>query len=272
MGDFLHVQNLRVSYAGHYVLQPVNLSLRRGERLALIGESGSGKTTFAMALAGLLPDNACLEGQVIFPAFSHMPVAGRDIGVLFQDPDGSLDPVMRVGDQIAEVIVTHLKTSWREARLQAASLLEQVQIADSVKRLRSYPHEFSGGQKQRIALAAALAGKPQLLIADEPTSALDSVVQQHVVQVLDALVRARGLTLIFVTHDIALASQLADKIAVLYRGKLVEFGTARQVITAPQHAYTRAFLATYIGLDWQRQARLPEIALPALNGAGQDAS
>ncbi len=275
MADFLSVENLSVSYAGQRVLQPVNLTLQSGERLALIGESGSGKTTLAMALAGLLPENAQLEGQISFPAFPHVPVAGRDIGVVFQDPNGSLDPMIRVGDQIAEVIVTHLKTSWREARLQAASLLEQVQIPDSLNRLRSYPHEFSGGQKQRIAMAAALAGKPQLLIADEPTSALDTVVQQNVVQVLDDLVRAQGLTLIFVTHDIALASQLADKIAVLYRGQLVEFGTAQQVITAPQHAYTKALLATHIGLDWQRQPRLPEItapeiALSALNGAASD--
>jgi len=138
-------------------------------------------------------------------------------------------------------------------------LLERVQIPDSAQRLREFPHAFSGGQKQRIAIAAALAAQPQLLIADEPTSALDTVVQKHIMQVLDDLVRDGGLTLLFVTHDIALASQLADRIAVLYQGELVELGTAQQVISTPQHAYTKALLATHIGLDWQKQRRLPEI-------------
>lgn len=256
---FLVVENLSVSYGAKCVLQPLSFELGQGERLALIGESGSGKTTLAMAIAGLLPDEAKLQGNICFPNSSHSPVLGRDIGVVFQDPNGSLDPMMRIGDQIAEVIVTHLKTSWGEARLQAAQLLERVQIPDSAQRLREFPHAFSGGQKQRIAIAAALAARPQLLIADEPTSALDTVVQKHVVQVLDDLVRDGGLTLLFVTHDIALASQLADRIAVLYQGELVELGTAQQVISTPQHAYTKALLATHIGLDWVKQPRLPEI-------------
>lgn len=256
---FLVVQDLTVRYGAQQVLQPVSFELRQGERLALIGESGSGKTTLAMAIAGLLPASAKIAGSIHFPALAHEPRAGRDIGVVFQDPDGSLDPMMRVGDQIAEVIVTHLKTSWTEARLRAAELMQQVQIADSQQRLRSYPYEFSGGQKQRIAIAVALAAQPQLLIADEPTSALDTVVQNHVAQLLDGLVRAQGLTMLFVTHDIALASQLADRIAVLYRGQMVELGTAEQVITAPQHHYTKALLATPIGLDWEKQPRLPEI-------------
>ncbi len=256
---FLVVQDLTVRYGVQQVLHPVSFELKQGERLALIGESGSGKTTLAMAIAGLLATSAKTAGTIRFPALAHEPRAGRDIGVVFQDPDGSLDPMMRVGDQIAEVIVTHLKTSWTEARQRAAELMQQVQIADSQQRLRSYPHEFSGGQKQRIAIAAALAAQPQLLIADEPTSALDTVVQNHVAHLLDDLVRAQGLTMLFVTHDIALASQLADRIAVLYRGELVELGTAEQVITAPQHDYTKALLTTHIGLDWEKQPRLPEI-------------
>lgn len=262
------VQDLSVSYAGKCVLQPVTLELRQGERLALIGESGSGKTTLAMAIAGLLPEHAHICGQIRFPLHADRPVAGRDIGVVFQDPNGSLDPVMCVGDQIAEVLVTHLRLSWSEARAQAADLMAQVQIADSRQRMKDYPHEFSGGQKQRIALAAALAAQPQLLIADEPTSALDTVVQSHVVKVLDHLVRAQDLSLLFVTHDIALASQMADRIGVLYQGKLVETGTAQQVISAPQHAYTKALLETHIGLNWQKQSRLPEIDDNTLAEAG----
>ena len=257
---FLSVQDLSVSYGRKCVLQPLSFDLHQGERLALIGESGSGKTTLAMAIAGLLPKSAKVQGRVSFPSLPVQPVLGRDIGVVFQDPNGSLDPMMRVGDQIAEVIVTHHQCSWDVARLQAAQLMERVQIPESAQRARNYPHAFSGGQKQRIAIAAALAARPQLLIADEPTSALDTVVQQHVVQVLDNLVRDDGLTLLFVTHDIALASQLADKIAVLYQGALVELGTAQQIVSAPQHAYTKALLATHIGLDWQKQPRLPEIS------------
>lgn len=260
MSDILlSVQNLSVAYGAQRVLHPLSFDLRKGERLALIGESGSGKTTLAMAIAGLLPDNALCQGRVSFPAYTDAPILGRDIGVVFQDPSGSLDPMMRVGDQIAEVIVTHLKTSWSVARSEAVNLMERVQIRDSVKRLRNYPHEFSGGQQQRIAIAAALAAHPQLLIADEPTSALDTVVQKQVVKVLDDLVRSGGLSLLFVTHDIALASQLSDKIAVLYQGHLVEFGTAQQVISAPKHAYTKALLASHIGLDWHKQPRLPEM-------------
>ena len=256
---FLVVQDLTVRYGVQQVLYPVSFELRQGERLALIGESGSGKTTLAMAIAGLLPASAKIAGSIHFPALAHEPCAGRDIGVVFQDPDGSLDPMMRVGDQIAEVIVTHLKTSWDKARQRAAELMQQVQIPDSQHRLREFPHEFSGGQKQRIVIAAALAAQPQLLIADEPTSALDTVVQNHVAKLLDGLVRAQRLTMLFVTHDIALASQLADRIAVLYRGQIVEIGTAEQVITAPQHDYTKALLATHVGLDWVKQPRLPEI-------------
>lgn len=257
--NLLSVQELSVSYNGQCVLQPVSFDLRKGERLALIGESGSGKTTLSLAIAGLLPDAARSEGAIRFPAFAENAVLGRDIGVVFQDPAGSLDPMMRVGDQITEVIVTHLKTSWAEARQQAIMLMENVQIPDHNKRSRSYPHEFSGGQQQRLAIAAALAAHPHLLIADEPTSALDTVVQKHIMTLLDNLVRSRDLSLIFVTHDIALASQLADKIAVLYRGEMVEFGMAAQIISAPQHAYTKALLATHIGLDWRKQPRLPEI-------------
>lgn len=256
---FLSLTNLTVSYNGRAVLDDVSLDVPRGARLALIGESGSGKSTLAMAIAGLLPRTARQTGTIRFPDMAAAPVLGRDIGVVFQDPNGSLDPVMRVGDQIAEVIVTHLGSSWIAARVRAAELLNRVRIPDALMRRHSFPHQFSGGQKQRIALAAALAANPQFLIADEPTSALDTVVQKHIADILDQLVREDGLTLLFVTHDIALASQLADHIAVLYQGRLVEHGPAAQVLSKPQHAYTKALIATHLGLDSPRAERLPEI-------------
>ena len=256
---FLSIRDLTVSYGGRAVLENVSLDLEKGGRLALIGESGSGKSTLAMAIAGLLPGNAHQAGEITFHGAAAQPVLGKDIGVVFQDPNGSLDPVMRVGDQIAEVIVEHLGWTWIAARVRAVELLDRVRIPYALLRRNSYPHEFSGGQKQRIALAAAMAANPAFIIADEPTSALDTVVQKHVADLLDRLVREDGLTLLFVTHDIALASNLADHIVVLYKGRLVEYGPAGKVLSRPKHAYTKALIATHLGLDTPRHTRLPEI-------------
>ncbi|SDP71515.1 peptide/nickel transport system ATP-binding protein [Phyllobacterium sp. YR620] len=256
---YLHIAGLSVRYGAAVALEDISLEVSQGERLALIGESGSGKSTLAMAVAGLLPEAAKATGSVDFPTLGYRPRPGKDIGVLFQDPNGSLDPVMNVGDQIAEVAMIHQGIGWIAARVRAAELLGAVQISRPLTRLNSYPHEFSGGQKQRIALAIALAGNPSLLIADEPTSALDTVVQRHIVNLLDRLVRDNGLTLIFVTHDIALASERADKIGVLYKGRLVEFGPAADVLGAPRHPYTRALVDTHISLDTPRRKRLAEI-------------
>jgi peptide/nickel transport system ATP-binding protein len=258
-GPYLYVRNFKVTYGETAALQGVSLDLAKGGRLALIGESGSGKSTLAMAIAGLLPKQARSRGIIGFSGALHKPRLGKDIGVLFQDPSGSLDPVMKVGDQIAEVVMTHQGIGWISARVRAAELLDRVRIPKALSRLNSYPHEFSGGQKQRIALAAALAGNPSLLIADEPTSALDTVVQRHIVNLLDELVRDNGLTLLFVTHDIALASERADTIGVLYQGKLVEFGTTARVLGEPRHSYTKALIGTHISLGTPRGKRLVEI-------------
>ncbi len=256
---YVRVRNLSVDYGGAVALNEVSLQLAKRGRLAVIGESGSGKSTLAMAIAGLLPGRAFANGTIEFPGLDRKPRPGKDIGVLFQDPGGSLDPVMKIGDQIAEVVMTHQSMGWIAARVRAAELLDRVHIPKALSRLNDYPHEFSGGQKQRIALAAALAGNPSLLIADEPTSALDTVVQRHIVNLLDELVQDNGLTLLFVTHDIALASERADKIAVLYKGKLVESGSAAKVLGKPQHPYTRALIGAHISLETPRRKRLAEI-------------
>ncbi|QND52303.1 ABC transporter ATP-binding protein [Phyllobacterium sp. 628] len=262
---FLRVDGLSVSYGGTLALKNVSLELVRGERLALIGESGSGKSTLAMAIAGLLPRQARQSGTIAFPSAPSGLRLGKDIGVVFQDPGGSLDPVMKIGDQIAEVIRAHEDTSWIAARVRAANLLDRVHIPKALSRLNSYPHEFSGGQRQRIALALALAGNPSLIIADELTSALDTVVQRHIVNLLDELVREDGLSLLFVTHDIALASERADQIAVLYRGEFVEAGPAAEVLGKPQHPYTKALIGTHLSLDTPRRKRLAEINPDSLN-------
>ncbi len=258
IGALLRVRGLGVSYGGVPALAEVGLALDQGGRLALIGESGSGKSTLAMAVCGLLPAGARMTGAVEFPAFTLQPTLGRDIGVLFQDPSGSLNPVLTVGEQVAEPLVVHRGLSWRAATAQAARLLDRVRVPGG--RLRDHPHQFSGGQRQRIALAAALAAEPVLLVADEPTSALDSVVQAELVALLDGLVREDGLSLLFITHDIALASQLAGDVAVLHRGRVVEQGPAAQVLGAPAHPYTRALIATRLDLDTPPAARLAEIA------------
>ncbi len=256
---FLAVRGLGVSYGGVAALAGVSLTLAAGRRLAVLGESGSGKSTLAMAVCGLLPAGAVMAGEVSFPLLGA-PVLGRDIGVVFQDPGGSLNPVLTIGEQIAEVAVVHRGLSWRAAAAQAARLLDRMGIAQATSALRRHPHEFSGGQRQRIALAAALAADPVLLVADEPTSALDTVLQQQLIELLDQLVRERGLTLLFVTHDIALASMLADEVAVLYAGGLLETGVVGTVFRTPAHAYTRALLAARLDLDTPLRGRLPEIA------------
>jgi peptide/nickel transport system ATP-binding protein len=251
----IRARGLGVRYGGAVALAGVDLDLAAGERLAVIGESGSGKSSLALALCGLLPGNAVRDGTLDFDGPSRL---GRDIGVLFQDPGGSLNPVLPIGEQIAEAAVVHRGLSWGAARVQAASMLARLGLPDAP--LGRFPHEFSGGQRQRIALAASLSGGPRLLIADEPTSALDTLAQREMVGLIDAAVREAGLALVFVTHDIALASELADRVLVLHAGRAVEAGPVAEVFTRPAHAYTRALLATHLSLDTPRTSRLPEIA------------
>ncbi|WP_189546262.1 ABC transporter ATP-binding protein [Mesorhizobium sp. M2E.F.Ca.ET.209.01.1.1] len=178
-----------------------------------------------------------------------IPRLGRDIGFVFQDPSSSLDPVMPVGRQIAEVAHTHLRLTWREAYAKAKTLLERVRLPDPDAALHAYPHQLSGGQKQRVAIAAAIAAAPKLLIADEATSALDTIVQAEIVALIRRLVAEDGMTLIVISHDIALAATLADRIAVLRHGELIELGETDQILNAPRHAYTRSLLDAHLGLD-----------------------
>jgi peptide/nickel transport system ATP-binding protein len=180
---------------------------------------------------------------------SHTPRLGRDIGFVFQDPSASLDPVMTIGKQIAEVARTHLGLTWSQSYAKAKSLLERVRLPDPDSALRAFPHQLSGGQKQRVAIAAAIAAGPKLLIADEATSALDTIVQAEIVALIRRLVTEDGMTLLFISHDIALAAELAGRIAVFRHGQLVELGTTAQIVGAPAQPYTRALLDAHIGLD-----------------------
>ncbi|WP_287380782.1 ABC transporter ATP-binding protein [Mesorhizobium sp.] len=281
MTALLSIRDLTVSYrrdgAEVAALKHVNLDVAAGERLAIVGESGSGKSTLALAIAGLLPASSRIDGCLdwflpsspsvgakappseggvkerqpseFITRSTHTPLGGRDIGFVFQDPSASLDPVMSVGEQIAEVAHTHLRLTWPQSYAWAKTLLERVRLSDPDAALRAYPHQLSGGQKQRVAIAAAIAAGPKLLIADEATSALDTIVQAEIVALIRQLVAEDGMTLLFVSHDIALATELAERIAVFRHGELVELGATAQIIAGPRHAYTRALLDAHLGLD-----------------------
>jgi peptide/nickel transport system ATP-binding protein len=247
------LSGLTVTYRAHgqtaAALEAVDLDIIAGERLAIIGESGSGKSTLALTLASLLPDNAKVTGRIAWPAYGQAPLAGRDYGFVFQDAGASLNPVLTVGEQIAEVAQRHLGMGWFEAYGRAEELLERVRIPQPEAAIRVYPHQLSGGQRQRVCIASAIAARPKLLVADEPTSALDMVVQAEIVSLLEELVREYGMTLLFVTHDIALASGFADRIAVFRNGRLVEVGPAAEVLSRAKDAYTASLIASHIDLS-----------------------
>ncbi|MBY5399073.1 ABC transporter ATP-binding protein [Rhizobium leguminosarum] len=247
-GIFLSLRQLSVTYGGSSgaaALDHIDLDIVAGERLAIIGESGSGKSTLARALAGLLPEGTTVGGEILWPGLGHPPRPGRDFGFVFQDPGSSLNPVLTIGEQIAEGARRHLGLSWKQAYARAEELLERVRIPQPDKAMRAFPHQLSGGQRQRVAIAAAIAARPALLIADEATSALDVVVQAEIVRLLDGLVREDGMTLLFITHDIALASGFVDRVAVFRNAKLVEAGSVRLVLSAPESDYTAALIASH---------------------------
>lgn len=246
---FCRVSNLTIRYDAQTApaVSNLTLDLLAGERLAIVGESGSGKSTFVRALAGLLPEGAVCEGRMQWQQGRPLRL-GRDLGFVFQDASASLNPLLRIGEQVAEGARRHLDMNWRSAHEHARNLLEQVRIANTPAAMQAYPHQFSGGQRQRIAIAAAIASHPSIMIADEATSALDTIVQAEIVMLLDELVREKAMTLIFVTHDIALASNLADRIAVFKDGRLVEIGPAADVLSSPTAQYTKNLIASHYDL------------------------
>jgi peptide/nickel transport system ATP-binding protein len=253
MTPVLNIRGLSVIYRRDRqeieALSGVDLDVGAGEKLAIIGESGSGKSTLALAIAGLLPASAKIAGRIEWPALSRSPVNGRDIGFVFQDPSASLDPVMAVGEQIAEVAHAHRDMDWRQACALAEALLARVKLPEPAALRKAYPHQLSGGQKQRVAIAAAIAGRPRILIADEATSALDTIVQQDIVALIRQLADEDGMSLLFITHDMALASEIADRIAVFRNGWLVEAAATEALVASPQQAYTRSLLQAHLGLE-----------------------
>jgi peptide/nickel transport system ATP-binding protein len=251
MTPLLAISGLRVRYGaeGAEALRGIELTVGAGERVAVIGESGSGKSTLALATAGLLPPKTSTEGIIGWPGLPRPPRNGKDIGFVFQDPGATLDPVMTVGRQVAEVAEVHLGLDRLAALGLAAELFERVRLPTPRALVHAYPHQLSGGQRQRVGIAAAIAAGPALLIADEPTSALDTIVQADIVGLIGRLVRETGMSLLIVSHDIALAATIADRIVVLRDGAIVEAGAALDIVRRPREPYTRSLLAAALSLD-----------------------
>lgn len=255
MSPAVEIRDLRVRFIGErtvYALNGVDLTVAEDEVLGLIGESGSGKSVTLRAMLRLLPANRTvtsgsieIAGQDVMAlegeALSHF--RGRTASMVFQEPMLALDPVYTIGRQIAETVVAHENTNYAEGRKRALAMLEHVRIPSAKQRLDAYPHELSGGMRQRAMIALALSCRPKILLADEPTTALDTTVQIQVLLLLRELQREFGMAVIFVTHNIGVAAEICDRVAVMYAGRVVETGTIREIVETPAHPYTSGLLA-----------------------------
>ncbi len=268
----LDVQDLQVSFATEdgtvRAVDGVSFTLDRGEVVAIVGESGSGKSVTVMTLMGLtrspnarFAGSARLRGGDLITASEEEleRVRGREIAMIFQDPISSLSPVQRIGNQIAEQIRAHEKVSKAEALDRAADLMERVGIPRARDRLRAYPHEFSGGMRQRVMIAMALSLSPGVLIADEPTTALDVTIQAQILKEITQLSRESNSGVIFVTHDLGVVADVADRVLVMYSGRLVEQGTVDEIFYDPQHPYTWGLMGSITRVDRDPPRRLPAI-------------
>jgi oligopeptide/dipeptide ABC transporter ATP-binding protein len=252
------------------VVLDVSFQVRRGEVVGLVGESGSGKTMTALALLRLTPPGAHLSGEVLLDGEDLLAVAerrlrrvrGARVAMVFQEPMSALNPVYTVGFQIAEAVRAHRAVGRREARREAARLLDRVAVADAERRLDDYPHQLSGGQRQRVMIAMALACGPDLLLADEPTSALDVTVQAQILELLDDLRRDLGLAVLLITHDLGVVAESCDRVLVMYAGQIVEQAPVGDLFARPAHPYTRGLLAALPRLGHP----VPRGRLPTLPG------
>lgn len=284
MGSLLDIHNLRIRFGAAEAVRGISLEVAEGEVLGLVGESGSGKSATALAILGLLGPAAQVSGQILWqsapagidssnasgpnhtidllqqPEEAMRRLRGREIAMIFQEPMTALNPVMSIGRQVAECAAAH-DTSWtgRESKRRAIEALEAVAIPDAARRYGDYPHQFSGGQRQRILIAMALINRPRLLIADEPTTALDVTVQAQILALLAEPQREYGLAMLFISHDLAVVGQVASRVAVMRAGEIVESGPAGQVLTRPQHDYTRSLLAAVPTLRTDRTRPLAMI-------------
>jgi ABC-type microcin C transport system duplicated ATPase subunit YejF len=249
----LSVENLSVTFnRSHKVVDDISFSIFPGETFALVGESGSGKSMTALSVLRLLPNNAHLSATAIKLKDDDLlqrseleicKIRGRRIGLIFQDPMSSLNPVMTVGDQVAEAIQIHYSLAKTEAQARVLELLQQVELPDPQEKIKAFPHQLSGGQRQRVMIAIALAGKPDLLIADEPTTSLDVTIQAQILTLLKSLQEKTGMALWLISHDLALVSSIADRVAVMQQGKIVEMAAAAELFQQAKHPYTQKLLS-----------------------------
>jgi len=255
----LDVRGLSVGIGRHRLLHDLTFRIRRGERVGLIGESGSGKSLTSLALLGLLPEGSRVEGSVRLAGVHHdivgakerelALVRGNDVSMVFQEPMTALNPTMRVGAQVAETILIHAGRGGRpemprgSVRRRVVELLGQVGLPDPEEYTRAYPHQLSGGQRQRVVLAIALANDPALLVCDEPTTALDVTVQARVLDLIVTGVEARNAAMLFITHDLSVVATVCERVLVMYGGRIVEAGDVAEVFTRPRHRYTEGLIA-----------------------------
>lgn len=263
MEKLLEVKNLHVSfdtYGGEVkAVRGVNFDLKRGETLAIVGESGSGKSVTTKALMQLIPKppGRIKEGEILFEGRDiakmsekqMQKIRGKEMSMIFQDPMTSLNPTMKVGNQIMEGLIKHQKMNKSQARKRVVELLELVGIPDPENRMKQYPHQFSGGMRQRVVVAIALACNPKLLIADEPTTALDVTIQAQILELMKDIQKKTDSATIFITHDLGVVANVADRVAVMYAGKIVEVGTVDDIFYNPKHPYTWGLLGSMPSLD-----------------------
>ncbi|MGG0719084.1 ABC transporter ATP-binding protein [Robertmurraya massiliosenegalensis] len=267
MKKVLEVKDLHISFhtfAGEVqAIRGVNFDLHKGETLAIVGESGSGKSVTTKAIMRLLPESnsKIKEGEILFEGKdltklsdkSMQKVRGKDISMIFQDPMTSLNPTMKIGNQIIEPIVKHQKLSKAAAKKRAIEILDLVGIPNPEERFEQYPHQFSGGMRQRVVIAIALACNPKVLIADEPTTALDVTIQAQILELMKELQKKIDTSIIFITHDLGVVANVADRVAVMYGGKIVEIGTVDEVFYNPQHPYTWGLISSMPTLDTEEE-------------------
>ncbi|KRM95502.1 oligopeptide ABC superfamily ATP binding cassette transporter, ABC protein [Liquorilactobacillus aquaticus DSM 21051] len=266
----LDVKNLKIdfhTYAGDVkAIRDVSFHLDKGETLAIVGESGSGKSVTTKSLMGLLANNAEVTGgsimfhdqDILKKSEKEMQnIRGKDIAMIFQDPMTSLDPTMRIGQQIAEPLIKHKHVNKKKAWAQALELMKLVGITDAEERIRNYPHQFSGGQRQRIVIAIALVCYPEILIADEPTTALDVTIQAQILELMKELQEKIDTSIIFITHDLGVVAGMADRVAVMYAGQIVEYGTVDEIFFNPQHPYTWGLLNSMPTLSSTKLEAIP---------------
>ena len=249
----LAMQNLTVAFGPQAAVRGISFQIGPGETLGLVGESGSGKSAASLAILRLLPQTARIDGAIYFVGEDLLVLSeedmrrrrGREIAMIFQEPMTALNPVMPVARQIAEALEAHHPhLSRKEVRARVLQSMHEVGLPDPERRGKDFPHQFSGGQRQRILIAMAIVNRPKLLIADEPTTALDVTVQAQILSLLNHLRQQHGLAMLFISHDLAVVSQVADRVAVMQQGKIVEEASASDLFRSPKHEYTRRLLAS----------------------------